>query len=319
MTNPVDPAEITAHVLRSPGVEVHLLSIGCAVQTWMVDGVPVVLGYAEPSAYVANPVSMGVVIGRVANRISNARLEIGGQRYDLSCNHGDHCIHGGSGGFGWRNWKMTPLSDTSALFSLVSPDGDQGFPGRVQVEVEMRLDGRALIYEIAARAERTTPINLAQHQYFNLMGAGEVLDHQLRIDADLFTPTGPDYRPTGAILPVDGTGYDYRQARRLGQADPTRAGCDASLILRDVTGPQIFLTAPSGLGLRMTTDRPCVQLYTAGGLGPAAPAGPGAAHVPFGAVCLEAQDYPDALAQGFPVTLFGPGVTYRQRTVIEIG
>lgn len=319
MPQALDPSEIKSHVLRSPGVEVTVLSVGCAVQSWVVDGLPVVLGYAEPQAYLDNPTSMGIVVGRVANRISRAQITVDGQGYDLNRNHGAHCIHGGAGGIGWCNWDMAPLSDTAVRLSLMSPHLDQGFPGEMRLEVTLHLEGRALVYEMQARADRRTPVNLAQHQYFNLMGAGDIRDHDLQVQASRYTPTGPDYFPTGQIVPVDGTDYDFRRPRSIQVADPKARGHDASLVLDSGPGPQAMVRAPNGLDLRLTTNRPCLQLYTGGGLSPQADPGPGAAHVAYGGLCLEAQDWPDAQARGFPETWCGPGQDYAQRTAIEIG
>lgn len=319
MTPIFDPSLVRSHVLRSPGVEVTVLSVGCAVQSWVVDGLPVVLGYADPLAYLHNPVSMGIVVGRVANRIRRAQITVEGQVYDLDRNHGGHCIHGGAGGVGWCNWDLTPLSDRAVRLSLVSPHLDQGFPGEMRLDVTLHLEGRALVYEMQARSDRRTPVNLAQHQYFNLMGAGDIRDHDLQVQAARYTPTGPDYFPTGQIAPVEGTAYDFRRFCRIAEADPEARGHDASFVLDSGPGPQAVLRAPGGLSLRLTTNRPCLQLYTGGGLGPQAEPGPGAAHKAFGGLCLEAQDWPDAQAQGFPETQCGPGLDYAQRTVIEIG
>ena len=309
--------QITSHTLRQGSTELTVLSLGAVVQSWTIDGQPVILGYADLADYITNPSAMGMLIGRVANRITDAQITFDGQSYDLPANNGPHCIHGGPGGFGWRNWTLDPVSDREVLLRFVSPDGDQGFPGRVEVEARLWLDDWTLHYDITATADRRTPINMAQHLYFNLEGAGTVLDHVLSIDADRYTPNKADLTPWGRIEPVAGTRFDFRTPRTLGDADPDRIGHDASLILNAGT-PAATVTAPNGLELTLTTDRPCVQLYTSGTLGRHGTPLPGPAHGPYAALCLEAQDYPDALTHGFPSILHGPDAPYRQRTSIRI-
>ena len=318
MTPPVTPDQIRSHTLRNDAVQVTLLSLGCAVQRWQVAGTDVTLGYADPAEYIRNAPYLGVIVGRVANRISNARFTLDGETYLLPANLPPHCLHGGSPGFSHRLWELEPVSQTEARFTLVSEDGDQGFPGTARAEVRITLDGYALRYDMRVATDRPTPINLAQHLYFNLMGTGSVMDHSLQVAAAQYLPVDGTNTPTGEILPVDGTRYDYRTTRSLTDADPQRIGCDASVVLDSGAGPAATLSAPNGMGLRLWTDRPTLQIYTTPWLSPQGAALPGQTHEPMTAICLEAQDNADAMTHGFPSVLHGPETPYRQLTTIEI-
>lgn len=309
--------EIRSHTLRDGQTAVTVLSIGCAIQDWTVAGHRVVLGYADPEAYRANPASLGVVCGRVVNRISDAAFTLDGRRWTLPANHGPHHIHGGPGGFGWRNWHLEPGGARALRLSLHSPHLDQGYPGALEVSVTLTLDGPRLTWDMEARPDRVTPVNLAQHVYFNLRGTGLVHDHCLRIAAARCTPTA-NGMPTGEITTVEGTRFDFRKARTLAEADPGSGGYDLNYILDKTEGPQAEL-ATETMRLRLWTDRPGIQLYTSGGLRQAADPHPGQEHLPGGAVCLEAQDFPNALnVAGFGSILCTPDAPYRQRTAIEI-
>ncbi len=312
----IRPQDIQTAVLETDQARVKVLSLGCVVQSWQAAGREVILGYADPADYIENPVAMGMVIGRVANRISNGRMVVDGAEHALPLNGGAHHIHGGPGGFGWRNWAMEQDGNTVHL-TLHSPDGDQGYPGALDAHVTMTLTDAKLRYEMRATVDRPCPINMAQHIYFNLMGAGDVMDHRLHLNAARHTPNKADLTPMGHVAPVDGTRYDFRTERSLHDADPERQGTDGNVVLVGGDAPAATLTAPDGTRLRLWTDQPGMQVYTAVSLRPhGTPTG--APHQPFGALCLEAQGYPDALSHGFPSTLHGPDKPYVQITEIEI-
>ena len=315
------PAAIQTVLLQDGDVCVRVLSIGCAVQSWTVAGVPVLLGYANTDDYRSNPFSMSTVIGRVVNRISNASFELQGQQYELSANAGIHHIHGGSEGLGWRVWHTEVLDQKSVRFSCLSEHLDQGYPGQVQFSVELRLEGHTLSYDMRALPDRLTPINMAQHHYFNLMGEGDIREHELRIAASRYTPTDAQAFPLGTIEPVEHTIYDFRQARTIADADPQGLAHDASLIVEqeDRSEPIAEVNAANGLRLRMWSDQPCVQLYTSGTLTAHGTPGEGAAHQRFAALCLEAQNFPDAMAHpNFASILHSPDNPYHQQLAIEI-
>ena len=311
--------EIQSHTLRCGDTEVTVLSIGCAVQSWTVGGRPVVLGFADPEAYRSATNGMGALCGRVVNRIRNARFTLDGQEWLLATNDGPHQLHGGPEGIGRQVWDLQPDGPQAVHLSLVSPHLDMGYPGEVRFDVTLRLDGRRLSYDMRAVPDRPTPVNLGQHLYFNLNGAGEIRDHRLRIAASRYTPNDAAIIPVGRIDPVDGTKYDFRQPVLLGEADPDRSGWDGNVVLDDGPGPQAEVTAPDGMRLRLWTDQPGLQVYTAQTLSAQAPAGPGALHRPFAGLCLEAQALPDTPnCPQFGSILCTPDAPYRQQTSIEI-
>ncbi len=308
--------QITSHVLRDGDTEVTVLSLGCAVMDWRVRDRHVVLGYSTPEHYRQNPASMGVICGRVANRIAGAQFDLDGVTYSLPANASPHHLHGGPGGIGRRNWQMSRDGERAVEFRLLSEDGDQGYPGRVAFRVVMRLKGGRLTWKMEGVLDRVTPINLAQHLYFNLTGQGTVADHSLRIVADRYTPNGPDLVPLGRIDPVAGTAYDFRTPVRLGDGE----GWDGNLILTKGADPAAEVVVPDGMTLRLWTDRPGMQVYTANTLTHVLPEGPGAAHGRFAGLCLEAQDMPNAVnVPAFGSILCSPDAPYRQVTSIEIG
>lgn len=306
--------------LRDGITEITVLSQGCAVQDWRVDGQRVVLGYADPKAYLGNPKSMGIIVGRVANRISGAGFDLDGVHWPLPANSGPNHIHGGPGGLGWRDWTMVQVSDRAVRLEFLSPHLDQGYPGTVRFCVHMTLQDGTLRWEMEAHPDRVTPVNLAQHLYFNLHGSGSIRDHTLRIDASRCTPTGAGLLPTGEILDVQGTRFDFRMGRSIEAADPDSSGYDLNYLLDrpGTADPQVRVEA-NGLALTLSTDRPGVQLYTSNSLTRVAEPHPGQDHGAFGGLCLEAQDLPNALNQpGFGSILCAPDKPYRQVTSIRI-
>lgn len=315
MTDP-----ISSHVLRDGETQITVLSMGCAVQDWHVGGRRVVLGYDDPEAYRTNPKSMGIVVGRVANRTALGQFPLNGQAWHLPLGPGaKHHLHGGPAGLGKRNWQMTPDGDRSVVLRLHSPHLDQGYPGAVDLEVRMTLRGAALTWEMTAQPDRETPVNLAQHLYFNLAGTGTVRDHALRLRASHITPTGPDLIPTGTLQPVDGSRFDFRSLRRIDDADPEGEGYDLNFALDAGDGPAADLSAPDDMRLRLWTDQPGLQVYTATFLSEHASPWPEVTHGPFGGICLEAQGFPNALnTPEFPSVLVSPKAPYRQVTTIEI-
>ena len=310
--------QIRRHVLDSDGVQVAVLSVGCAVQDWRVahDGaeIPVVLGYADPANYRAEANSMGLVVGRVANRIADGRFTLDGETWHLPTPKPPHHLHGGPGGLGRCNWTMEPDGTRAVRLTLHSPHLDQGYPGALEIEVTISLDGHRLTYDMRAQPDRETPVNLAHHSYYNLLGTGPVRDHILRINALEYTPNGPDLVPLGHRAPVEGSDYDFRQARPVGDAD-----LDGNLVLADGEGPAAEVTAPNGLRLRMWTDQPGLQIYNSVTLRPDGTPLAGQEHARHGGLCLEAQGFPNAVnVPSFPSILCTPDAPYHQRTEIEI-
>lgn len=316
--------DIRRHVLSDGDVSVAILSLGCITQDWRVpvagSRVPVVLGYQNLRDYLANPYFLGVIAGRVANRISGAGFSIDGRAYDLPVNEAPNHLHGGPPGLHAQHWTMEPDGARAVHLQLLSDHGDQGYPGRVALAVTISLRGHTLRYDMQATTDRPTPINLAQHSYYNLMGQGMIWDHRLHIDADRFTPVDAAMIPTGDIENLTGKAFDMRQEKPLHLADPGRRGLDMNYILNTAPDrPVAIVTAPNGLQLTLSTDQPCIQLYTAAHLLRSATPLAGQTHTPFSAICLEPQQYPNAVnTPGFPSILIDPDHPYCQTTSVRI-
>lgn len=316
--------QVTPHVLEDGDVSVTMLDYGVTMQDWLVPlnggRQRVVLGFADAQDYpTRNRSYLGVVAGRVANRIAGARFTLDGETFELPANNGPNTLHGGPDGLSKQWWKIEPDGARAVRFTHRSPDGAMGFPGTVDFTITVRLDGTTLTYDMAARPDRPTPINLALHTYWNLMGTGPVWDHELQMQAGHYLPVDEGLIPTGEIASVDGTMFDFRKFRRLGDADPERIGSDINMVLAPGDGPQAAMRAPNGLLFRLWTDQPGIQFYTGANLNPMGGAFAGQTHDRFGGVCLEPQHFPDAVNQpGFASIIATPEKPYSQHLKIDI-
>jgi aldose 1-epimerase len=315
-------------VLESSHAAVSVLSYGCVVRDWRVDGaagtVPVVLGFRELGHYVEHSRSHGVIAGRVANRIARGRFRIGDEAFEVTVNAPPHHLHGGTVGLQRRVWEMDGDSEANAVhLRYASPDGEEGYPGAVDFAVTYRLAGDRLVCEMHGVPDRPTPINLAQHNYYNLAGSGDVRDHVLRIAAKDYTPVDAELIPEGSIVPVAGTRYDFTTARALAEADPAGEGYDINLVLdparnRDGVAAEAFCPR-TNLKLRLRTDQPGLQLFDAAGADVPVPGHEGARYGAFSGLCLEAQHFPDSVNRpDWPQILVFPEEPYFQRLAVRI-
>ena len=296
----------------------------------------VVLGFGEEEQYRTNSPCYGGTAGRVANRIANGTFELDGQVFKLPTNDGVHHLHGGPGGFHLRPWRVAEVSASHVSLQLTSEDGDNGYPGRLEVHwrCEFRAPGELWLTE-QATTDRATLINLTNHSYFNLEGGRHpqsIADHLLEIPATHFTPIGPGLIPTGELRPVAGTAFDFRTPCRLGERlggdDPQLAlagGLDHNFVLpvAATTEPRLAarLIAPqSGRVLEVLTTKPGLQVYTGNFLG-TGPIGKGRSVPPHrSGICLETQAFPDAPNHpGFPSIVLRPGERYRHITIFRCG
>jgi len=300
------------------GLRVKLLDLGAAIQSITVPTlhgrVDCVLGYPDPGAYSDDQYYLGVTVGRYANRLCNAQARIGDVEFNFDRNESTtgHCLHGGRGGFHRQHWSLENKTQSNLFtYHLTSQDGDQGFPGKVDARVTYRLlDDFVLSIEFVAESDAETVINMANHAYFNLDRNKDSIDtHQLQLMAAGYTPVDGTRIPTGEVLAVDRTAFDLRAAVAL-----KGRSFDHNFVLDGSAGelrPAAFLYSPqSGIGLRIHTTQPGMQVYTGEGLG-----------LPFKprqGIALEAQNFPDAPNQpGFPSATLFPGRTYRHQTVYE--
>lgn len=286
----------------------------------------VVLGFDTLAEYEspANPY-FGGLVGRSANRIAGARFTLDGREHALAANEGNHHLHGGLRGFDRRVWRgELHASRTAVRFERVSPDGEEGYPGNLRISAEYALERDRLVLTCAATTDATTLVNLVQHSYFNLAGAGTVLEHELEVRAERVLELDAQLLPTGRILRTAGTPFDFTPGRTIGErlaalVDTPAGGYDVCFALPCgwATGRRLacVLREPvSGRELRLETTAHGLQLYTGNRLSDLC--GKGGRVAPrFGGLCLEAQGLPDAIHhEGFPSAVLRPGQRYAQTT-----
>jgi aldose 1-epimerase len=298
----------------------------------------VVLGLETPAAYLHNPNYFGAVVGRVANRISQAQFKLGGTDYPLAANAAPNHLHGGPGGFHQRCWSLCQESWQSPPNRLqlgyISEDGEEGYPGKLKVGVSYELtDDNAVLIDYCAVSDQPTVVNLTQHSYFNLSGhvGGEIDNHYLKVRADHYLPLTENQAPLGDIRSLDGTPMDLREYRRLGNvllADHRQLelgrGLDHYYVLAD-TEETLNLAAElheetSGRSLAVYTDQPGLQIYTGNNIAPGTQGKSNAKYGPRHGICFETQQFPDAPNQpNFPEITLLPGQRYQSRTKLQFG
>lgn len=297
--------EVRAYTIdNGKGVEMTVLDYGATIQSLKVPGrngraVDVVLGYDSASGYEQGDGYLGATIGRVGNRIGGGKFSLNGREYSLYINDGANHLHGGEKGFDKRMWSCEAEA-ASLSFSYLSPDGEEGYPGNLQVKVIFTLtEDNSLSIRYEARTDADCPVSLTNHSYFNLAGEGDILAHLLKINADFYLENDSGCLPTGKPLPVDGA-FDFRQAKPVGRDIATDheqlrmfGGYDHNFVLS--SGEAARLTSPeSGISMTVTTDLPGMQLYTANSLS-ARKGKDGRDMGLHSALCLETQMFPNAI------------------------
>ena len=350
------------YILRnSSDMEASVTDYGAALVSLIVPdrnsrAVDVVLGYDDAAGYERGHGSIGATVGRFANRIGGAAFELGGTRYELTANNGPNCLHGGRDPYNKRLWSaklpftkvssgdvaaafaaesisdrgpsrsMMNLEGRQVTFCLDSPDGDQGFPGNLHIEVSYTLtDEGDLHIDYAAISDADTPLNLTNHSYFNLNGhdSGSVLGHLCHVEADSFTPVDENTLPTGELRQTRGTPFDFSVpasfAGKLREGDRQIALCggfDHNYVLRGEgyrRAAELY-SDRSGIAMTVSTDLPGMQLYTANGMSDEAGKG-GCVYGRFSGACFETQFWPDSVnREEFPGGILRAGETFRSRT-----
>lgn len=290
--------------------------------------VDVVLGYDALEDYLTYGGYLGAVVGRFANRIARGRFSLNGRDYNLAVNDGPNHLHGGLVGFSHRVWQVEELAGDRAVLTLFSPDGEEGYPGNLNVRLTYRLDGAALELHYEAQCDQDTICNLTNHSYFNLSGqnAGPVLDQGICIHAQGYTPTDGTSIPLGTVEPVEGTPMDLRAPTPIGaHIDDDfvqlrqAGGYDHNFV---VDGPMGTLrpaawahSSQTGIAMAAETTLPGVQLYTANFVEQGRPGKAGAVYGPRHAFCLETQFFPDSPNQPqFPSCILRAGERYDHTT-----
>lgn len=316
------------HLGPRDGFRLTLMTYGARLtQLWVPDRdgtlVDITLGHDRLSDYAANHGYPGATCGRYGNRIAQGSFMLDGASVQLDRNEGPHQLHGGTAGFDSAIWDVASHSDAHVTFALTSPDGDMGFPGTLSATCTYRLDpDLRLLIEMTATTTAPTVVNLVQHGYFNLagQGAGDVLGHLLRLDAEHYTPVDAALIPTGEIRAVQDTAYDFTHARTIGALMPEPLGFDTNFCLSaplqmvagNLLRPAAEVVEPvSGRRLGLWTNQVGLQLYTGAHFNDTRGKS-GASYGRFAGLALETQTFPDSPNRPqFPLARLDPGHVYR--------
>lgn len=330
---PSGEAVLRYTITNPSGASVSLLNYGATWQTMFVPNrkgelVDVVLGYDTIEEYQVNFMFLGATIGRVANRIKDARFSLNGVEYKLAANLGDACLHGGTVGYDKKIWQAQTDGDT-VIFSLNSPDGDEGFPGTLSVVVMYSLsEDNALSIQYLINTDSDTIQNMTNHAYFNLAGhdSGTIFDQMLQIDASRCTPIDKDVTPTGEIVSVFGTPLDFTRAKPIGkdikansQQIDVIGGFDHNFVLNHPKGGlEKIATAvdpKGGIAMDVYTDQPGIQLFTPPDF--TYMSGKGGIHYGlYPAYCLETQHFANAMDNpNFPSIVLRAGEVFSSETI----
>jgi aldose 1-epimerase len=337
-----DGRQVTLYTLtNSHGVEVRAMNYGGIIVSIRVPDrkgqfADVVLGHETLEGYIPNPPYFGAIVGRYANRIANGTFTLDGKTYTLPKNDGPNTLHGGTTRtFNQVVWDAEPLKGkTGVAFSYLSKDGDDGFPGNLKVKVTYTLtDANALLIDYEATTDKATPINVSQHSYFNLKGEGngDILDHEIMINADRFTPVDKNLIPTGELRPVKGTPFDFTKPTKIGahinddyEQLVLGHGYDHNFVLNHTPSQNGMVLAArvqeptSGRTLEVWTTQPGVQFYTGNFLDGSITGKHGHVYKHRYGFCLETQHFPDSPNHpDFPNTILRPGETFHQKTVFK--
>lgn len=318
--------KILSYTLTSENASVDILSYGAVIQRFEVYGIDIVGGFDKLESYFDDPSHQGGVVGRVANRVEDASFVLNGKTYYLPKNEGENCLHGGRG-FDRRAWDVVSYTDNEIELYYYSPDGEEGFPGNLDVYVKYTLCATSLSLSYRAiPTNRPTPISLTNHVYFNLDGlGGTVLDHTAQFFANTYTEVTEQLIPTGNRPSVDGTVFDLREPRRIGDAiSDSFIGYDNNFIL----SPTVFerfgdkelglgaIVKGKQLSISVYTDQPCIQFYIGNFLSDTHELKGGIPPIRHGALCLETQTEQNGVKHGRGI--YNPGEEYIHTVVYKV-
>lgn len=314
-------------LVNSNGLEAKIANFGGIITSLKVpdrDGnlENIVLGFDNLQDYLGGHPYFGALIGRYGNRIAGGRFEIEGREYQLATNDGENHLHGGNIGFDKVLWNAEVIDGEVLQLTYLSPDGEEGYPGNLEVMVTYKLtDENELIIDYEATTDKTTHVNLTAHSYFNLTGdfSSTILDHQLKLNAAHYTPVNEQLIPTGEIAPVDGTPFDFTDfnpiGSRIGQVE---GGYDHNFVLEGESGSlktaAELIEPESGRKLTVYTTQPGVQFYSGNFLNGSLVSPDGIPYDRHSGMCLEPQHFPDSPNKPhFPSTILMPGEIYKSQ------
>ena len=323
---------------NSKGAVAKITNFGATlVELWMPDHTgrkrDIVLGFDSLDGYTGVQPYLGAVIGRYANRIANGQFTLDGKSYQLAINNPPNSLHGGKIGFDRRVWNAQPLdlpNAASVVFTYHSPDGEENYPGNLDVTVQYTLtDDNELKLDYAATTDKDTIVNFTNHTYWNLAGAdtGDILKQVLTLNANSYTPVNASLIPTGQILPVAGTPFDFTKPSVIGSRinDPQvqqNKGYDINFVVNGNPGTMRLAAKAfdpvSGRMMEVFTTEPGIQLYTSNYLDGTLNGKHGVHYKQYSAFALETQHYPDSINHpGFPSVILHPGQTFHEATIYK--
>ena len=326
--------------LQNHEITVELTNIGCAITAIYAPDSSgnkknIVAGFSDWGLYTTNPDYLGCVVGRYANRIANGSFTLNGKFYQLTVNDPPNHLHGGEYGLSHKIWKLVSLiekeNECGAVFSYCSADGEEGYPGNLQVTVQYVLDSKHRLHILyRATTDKSTPVNFTNHSYFNLTGfeTPTILKHFLQIMADRHTEKSDNNIPSGVISSVCNTALDFTIPRWIGMyidCFPRDMGYDHNFILnhtheKGIVKAAVLSEETTGRVLTVYTDAPAMQVYTANHWNGSVTGKQGLPYQQYGGVALETQAYPNSVnLQHFPNTILHPGEEYISTTIFEFG
>ena len=336
---PVSESQLKLFTLRnSAGITMTVTNFGGRIVSLLVPDKTgsfgdIVLGYDSLKQYLTGNPYFGAMIGRYGNRIALGKFSLNGKEYQLATNNGANALHGGPGGFHNKLWEVEQKNSEageSLVMTVVSPDGEEGYPGTLTVKLTYTLTAQnELVIDYEATTDKTTVVNLTHHSFFNLAGegSGDILSHRISINADRFCPVDQGLIPTGELKAVSGTPFDFLQphliGERINQEDEQLnfgKGYDHNWVLNK-SGNELSLAArvsesTSGRVMEVLTTEPGLQFYSGNFLNTSEKGKGGKTHDFRTAFCLEAQHFPDSPNQpSFPSTVLKPDEVYKQKTV----
>lgn len=328
-----DGREVQLYTLtNAEGMEVEITNFGgivTAIRTPDSQGNMdnVVLGFDSLEKYLGDDPYFGAIIGRYGNRIADGKFSIDGTEYTLATNDGDNHLHGGDTGFNSVLWDAQAMDDGSLKLHYLSEDGEEGYPGNLDVTVIYSLtSANELHIEYRATTDKATPVNLTNHSYFNLSGHPDstILDHQLKINANQYTPVDEGLIPTGELKSVEGTPFDFTEFHKVGaRIGQVQGGYDHNYVLNRASSDSMFHAATvyspqSGREMKVYTTEPGLQFYSGNFLDGSLQGPDGTPFVKHAAMCLETQHFPNSPNEpDFPSTILRPGEEYHTVTVYE--
>lgn len=326
--NLLNGTPVTKFILDNGVIQAHILNYGGIIQSLFVKDKngnmrDVVLGYDTPLYYEINDGYLGAFIGRVANRIKDSKFSLNGKSYKLFANDGKNSLHGGEKGFDKKIFQ-TAIEGEKLILTAISPDGEEGYPGNLSIKITYYLTNSDISMEYECACDKDTPISLTNHSYFNISDQDDVLNCELYINSDYITPVNKDLIPTGELMMVEGTPFDFRKPQRVGKyvdyphkQIKMGGGYDHNFVLKNYgiyEKVASVYSSDTGINMNVLTNCLGMQFYSGNFLSDNA-GKDYRTHCKRAGLCLETQDFPNAVNQpSFPTAILKSGEVYKRKT-----